>query len=613
MRGSFQYQRSQHESATFAMTAVDVAIPLSRIETQLTVRRGRPWSAIERAVLEGLARKSWSKYDIADGLSIPTTIVDACLTRLMRVDWISMVVGSDSVLFRATASGQRALLEEEMPFVGKVARRKVTLLYDRLVGHVFTMDQVAHMREDELCKRDSKTPLVSIPPALEDGMYRVDELVDVLRDDEQLLGAEAQTESSAQYWGLVRVLHGDVTGLQSRHDLSDLNMHVIDGLQRVNVARQNCSTHRPRNNRSNTPTVHPVHISDKDIIVGAVEQQEAIQRLIRAAKSRIIIHSTFIYESKFYALWPLLEDAIERNVVIDILWGQEPSDEAGNSLDVARRLNSDPLLEAHVKKLRIHEYSTGSHAKLVIADAYERSNYVVLLGSCNWLATGFVKIEASIYLQTPAIVCDVLRSVCRLVQSGSDNQDPLILFLMKAIRALKKRPPPSNANATASLVIGDDHGLSVLRARDEARKRIFVVSHKMSEKVIPAILVPFKKARARRPITITALYSATRRLSRRDVTRLERDAADRRINLKCVKVPALHAKVLAWDEDSVVISSQNWMSADTPHISLASEIGIAVKRRGLASVVVEKFRRKVYPQPRRGPGSDSLSGRIKVR
>jgi cardiolipin synthase len=28
--------------------------------------------------------------------------------------------------------------------------------------------------------------------------------------------------------------------------------------------------------------------------------------------------------------------------------------------------------------------------------------------------------------------------------------------------------------------------------------------------------------------------------------------------------PRLHAKFLAWDADSVVITSQNWMSADPP-------------------------------------------------
>ena len=52
--------------------------------------------------------------------------------------------------------------------------------------------------------------------------------------------------------------------------------------------------------------------------------------------------------------------------------------------------------------------------------------------------------------------------------------------------------------------------------------------------------------------------------------------------------PRLHAKFLAWDSDSVVITSQNWMSADPPDGKPYSEIGIFLKGPFLARDLVAR-------------------------
>ena len=53
--------------------------------------------------------------------------------------------------------------------------------------------------------------------------------------------------------------------------------------------------------------------------------------------------------------------------------------------------------------------------------------------------------------------------------------------------------------------------------------------------------------------------------------------------------PKLHAKLLAWDDDAVVITSQNWLSADPPDDKPRSEIGISIRSPGIARQIIDRF------------------------
>jgi hypothetical protein len=51
--------------------------------------------------------------------------------------------------------------------------------------------------------------------------------------------------------------------------------------------------------------------------------------------------------------------------------------------------------------------------------------------------------------------------------------------------------------------------------------------------------------------------------------------------------PRLHAKILAWDDDCVVITSQNWLSADPSEAYPRKEIGIFLRASSVGRLVVE--------------------------
>jgi cardiolipin synthase len=54
-----------------------------------------------------------------------------------------------------------------------------------------------------------------------------------------------------------------------------------------------------------------------------VRQRTALERIIRNASERIIIHSTFVTDAGADAILPLLLQASAKGVLIDVLWGQD--------------------------------------------------------------------------------------------------------------------------------------------------------------------------------------------------------------------------------------------------------------------------------------------------
>jgi hypothetical protein len=67
------------------------------------------------------------------------------------------------------------------------------------------------------------------------------------------------------------------------------------------------------------------------------------------------------------------------------------------------------------------------------------------------------------------------------------------------------------------------------------------------------------------------------------------DASSEGVIIRPVRKPRLPAKVLAWDDDSLVISSQNWLSADPPDSSPRQEIGVWIRSSGVARTLIDRF------------------------
>jgi cardiolipin synthase len=582
------------------MSLLHVAIPIATLSTRLIVRKGQPWSVIEHLILESIARAPCARTALGQQFNLFLPIVDAALVRLSRALWIEMRCTPEGLLWVATPHGCAALAQDELPSPGRIISRPATVLIDRLAGHVFNPNELMHDRLDRVRQVSEYQPLCVLPALLPPAIFRLDELAARVRDDEQLLDIDSTSEHCGDEVAILRLRSGEVEGLPGDCERPELLEAIRAGLASTDI---NLTSHIDRSRQakgssSGKPRRHPICFDPQDLIVGGPAHRRALEEVFERAVSRIILHSTFIGEVVFRALLPSMLSAIKRGVHIDVLWGQDPPADpdvvdSRSGASVIALLNADPQIAELRDRLHLHRESTRSHAKVIVADIGRRGDYIALVGSCNWLASNLGSVEVSVRIRTPALVAQVVQCLTNLVHASDSTEPVLALTLLRIARALRRCSPPAKSNAMAHLVVGAQHQSCVLRARDHARHRIFVMSHRMSELITPAILVPFARAqaRARRGMRVTVLYGRRQDdVTPEAVERVAQQARSDGITLRRIRDPRIHAKVLVWDSDSVVVTSQNWLSADAMETTLATELGLVIECRGIADRLVDNVR-----------------------
>jgi hypothetical protein len=597
LEGIDQAERDGHAATVprAPMSVVEVAFPVTRIKTRLTLYKGQPWSVVEHLILDALTQQPRTIAELEAGFSLPRAIVNESLIRLARADWVRMAPPAQNpIRFIPTAFGAAAAAAVSLPSSLRYLKRERWQLFDRIAGHVFRPGELPHIHRAELRHHPHAQSLVVLPAKLAEGVYRPEELLDAaLEEDEQLLGIEPINEHATNRVALVKVVDGSVTGLPADRPFPELTAAILEAA----AARPKRMTSTVRavassatSDRASQSKAFPVRFEPRDLLIGGSAHRDAIEEALRVARSRIIIHSTFIGEDKFRRLLPLMIEATHRGVTIDILWGQEaPRDDEATSpraVETVRTLLKDPQIAACRERLRINTDSTRSHAKVILADPHETGRFVALVGSCNWLDSPFGSVEASVYLRDTNIVREVIRCMIGLVHTGSGIWPELASNLYMLAQAMPDDPNAKKPNARASLVIGDAHNSCVLRARDEVRHRLLVTSHRLGRHFRAGALIPLAQACVYRKVEATMVYCALRGIERAEASQFEADARKHHIDLRPIRVPRIHAKLLAWD-DTAVITSQNWLSADPGPTSLARELGVSIDAPGIGGLVMD--------------------------
>jgi len=580
------------------MSAVKIAFPVTRIKLRLQLYKGQSWSIVEHLILDALLRQSRSVGELARGFDLARPIVEEALRRLMRVEWVGMTgTSTGSVVFQATNFGCAAASREELPSALRPTKRERWQLFERVTGHAFRVSDLHHIWRSELPSQPGASRIVQIPSVLDEGQYRPDELADIaLEDDEQLVGVEPTGEFVADRVALVEVVDGSISGLPADREVPGLRNAIL-------AAAASAPRSRTRAAHASQPVTvaelykkHPIRFIPDDLIVGGPEHRERLLEILGTAASRVIIHSTFLSERRFLELLDPMIKATERGVRIDVLWGQDSPGEgddefgpkASRAEEAAQKLLGHPDVIAQGSWLRIHTESTRSHAKVIVADPAGPGQWQAIVGSCNWLDTPFKKIEASIRVSGAGIIRDVLRCLMGLVHGGGPWPD-LATELYQMAESLRSLPVPAQLNGTATLVSNEGHNDYLLRARDCVKRKLLLVSHRLGAHYDCGALLPLAAACRSGQIDARLLYSSRQDTQSRSASQLERDARAQGIALRLIKEPQLHAKVLAWDEESIVVTSQNWMSRDPGFSSLVGELGVAIHAPGAATALMARL------------------------
>jgi phosphatidylserine/phosphatidylglycerophosphate/cardiolipin synthase-like enzyme len=318
------------------------------------------------------------------------------------------------------------------------------------------------------------------------------------------------------------------------------------------------------------------------------------------------MHSTFLRESAFIELQDEFRRAAKRGVQIDIFWGASKDDRSRvANLDAAIAINHRIGADHHLRgRARVHLYSTGSHAKLLLADRGEgpEGPHVAVVGSCNWLYSGFNRVEASAVVHHPHAVGRIAQEIADLI-FGAATSSQVAADLTTMARTLKKQAALSG-DASIYLVAGDAHGNLMRQARTKAERSIVIGGDRFGIAAEARTIVPMVTAAARSVDAVICFSQASGPVSGRDQRDLTTQATAAGVRLVQIPDRELHGKFLLWDDDHVVITSLNWSSADTRADAPQAEIGLYLNSPGLAADV---RRRLLEDWPALGPPAEAAS------
>ncbi len=575
------------------MSIVRVAVPVLQGRRRFHFDKGTPWSILEHLLLNALAKRDSTAEELATRSNVPQRAIVEALIRLMRAGWVQMASAGAKTTFQPTREGLIAALAEELPNAARRMSRNMTFVVEQVSGGVFRSRELPFQHKYMIDERSKKEAIVRMDRPERVLFEETRSLVTALfQDDEKFVAMDSSGDRLAERWSLVTVRDGEIEGLSSR--ASDTLEHEILKAAAQKGGGPSGFTYRPATQPGLMPDMapnpHTTTFLGSDLILGGAEHRTTISALLRRARHRVVIHSTFIAEDRFNDLKEDLRVAHSHGAVIDILWGQDESTTGPRSTREAVGRIREKLKAEGFERLRVHPFSTNSHCKILVGDDGTPSRYVGYVGSCNWLSTGFQSFEASVRLRDPVIIADAVDQIAELSRGAHGHWTSLTGEMTALAGRLRALPRPLGGKAQISLVIGSKHAEEMRTARDEAKDRILVASHRLGVAARTAVLTPVLAAAKDRGISTEIFYGTTSGpLGGSEAAEISLETSKDGVTMRPVHDPRLHAKVLAWDADTIVITSQNWLSADPPDSNPRQEIGVSIRASGAATQFVDRF------------------------
>lgn len=576
------------------MSTIAVAVPVLHHTRRFHLEKGRRWNVFEHLVLHALTQKPRTVAEMAQESELPRRVVLEALIRLMRAGWVELRASDRDVTFHATERGKAVSTEDDLPAVTTPSTRWVSFALDLVSNSVFRRRDLTLLRVQDWRARTAgqRAVEVELPKSLPKDLGHVSSLLSALLDeDEHLLRVEASDRAPAPRVAAFVVRNGKVEGLPPRA-AADLKDAILEAARRA-PARPTSDTPTTISiatiPKSNLRPVRTTAFRHDDVILGGLAHQKAIDNVLRRARQRVIVHSTFIDLDKFDRLLPAIRVAADHGCQVDILWGQTSKDGG-----LVKSLTQAGAVEAKLRAtglssmVRIHRFSTKSHAKLLVFDDGNSATHAIV-GSCNWLYSGFESFEASVRLKDPGLVSDVLYELAELARPSDGALPALTLQLAQHARETAARPPIPGSTKI-KVLIGEEHDDCVLRARDEAKSRITVISHRLGVTAKPAIIIPTATAARERGVNVELFYGLpSGPVQGSDATDAKWVFQEQGVSLTAVYRPRVHAKALLWDDNCAVITSMNWLSADSGPINPRGEIGVSIAGSRSAAFLRDQF------------------------
>jgi phosphatidylserine/phosphatidylglycerophosphate/cardiolipin synthase-like enzyme len=343
-------------------------------------------------------------------------------------------------------------------------------------------------------------------------------------------------------------------------------------------------------------------------VVGGADHKALVIRVLAEARSTVVIHSCFVSPNTVQELMPLVQDAAKRGVQIDMLWGlryEQAQDWARRGIMAAREAIAK--LPADIRsRVRFSDRESGSHAKIIIADSGPHGAFEGFVGSCNWLATKFDALDVSLRLRDPRLV-GALAAVLATLRIPAHGEWDVDVHRLLRLRVLLGKQKPLKGSAQVSLIFDREHLALVRLARDRATNRIVSACDLLGPAGETSVFVPMRTA-AKDGVAIDLIYNRPTDNVKEDDVAAARDQLERAGVTITRSQTELHGKFLAWDHESICITSFNWL-ATTPDRwkPRAAEVGVFVAGAELNAQLLARVDEELAVSP----GKELIGSRTK--
>lgn len=591
-----------------------VFLPVSRYKIEYQVAAGRPYSRFERLLLEAVAsEQEGNSLDVLHRtFHVHRRVVIEGLVTLMQAGWIAIRATTDARQgFVMTTAGQQALGNpNELPKNISVFKRTGFVVGERVEGQLARGGDIRFSTRAELAPHwdaGVAIPKGRIPHPVEEGLVlpllrrypgewiRACDSIDIVRDSADFVLADVDTNNQV------------ITGVPQEWIpllRDELLERVRQREKRLAIEGKSPEDHALR---KFVRQVGPVVANDPDewllapdagrIIAGSDEHHAILEDRLANARSYVAIVSGRLDLRTVEQLAEPLRAAVRRGVLVDILWGIEPSTSERSAhkaaLDVLKKLDWDSHQAVGFGRLSVGKDPSRSHAKFIISDAGEE--FEAIVGSYDWLAgnDGAPRIDISIVLREGGPV----GRLCRILADLSAKDPRLatgagVIRLRNAAANLDRRLAEDEArNVTghvesapndktpaglirARLVIGRKHNAVLDALAKKTTRRLVVASHVLGRGSEAAFNVLRTALQQRACPNVEVLYGV-RNGSSVDEQRAASEFEKLGGVLRCED--RLHAKFAVCDDDVVIITSFNWLSPDWERAQPSSgEIGFVL-------------------------------------
>jgi len=562
-------------------------LPLYRMAVSYLYNFGRRWSIIEHMLLIESTVAKRTASELAVIANVPHRLVVEALINLLRANWVEVRSDNDKVYFAATPAGHRRAKETTLPERLQKDIRWESVCVDRLTGHWMRADDL-----DLVYERDLPADAVKLPALLHTFEPNDAALRDLFRLNlnESLEPAAPQFRTPSLPYARVGIAFNEVqAGLPPnapfalRQTLVDASSKVVDDDTTSYQARSYIVQEAARDD-----------LTEDDIIVGGPAHLSLLREILDRAKSAVVIHSCFLGADTLRNLLPDLERAGKRRIRVDLLWGLIVDPEATGPV---RKISDATAVLAELpagarERIRLSPHSSGSHAKVILYDDRETGVWTTIVGSCNYLSSDFDWMEVSLRTRSVLFASRVLSRLLSNQLPAVGNWSATARRLNAIWSELKQqaRTRQEAGKHLISLVTDHDHYACVTLARDHAKQEIEIACDLYGLSAETSVLVPMETA-ASRGIAVRLQYTRPSKFLLDEGHAPSPPELERR-GIKIEQVKDVHAKYLGWDEDSLVVSSFNWMatSIDSKR-SRGAEIGALIEGAGIRGLLKSKLRR----------------------